>query len=633
LPCHTKIVKMKIFTTLFSILLFLVSYSQDYKISWQECIRTENYGISSRCVDVIGSNYIVGVHTSEPYDVNDNYHGMGDALYIMIDSLGNNIWAKCYGGFDWDEPKVVIYDNSKSVYLINETESTNGDVSTPNLGGYDIWVVKIDLDGNIIWEKSYGGLGHDEPRAAILTQDGGVLIMSRIQDGGGQVSNFYGYYDNWIIKLDSLGNLEWETTIGSIGMDNGLKLLLTSHDTYIALCGVNDNGGMSECTMMNDPVSGLDLWLVELDLDGNIISQDCYGGTFDDLGRDIVETDIGYTIVSSSDSDDYDVSGNHGQYDMWLLNISFEREIQWQKCLGGSSYDKPTYLNIDQNGDYIVIGYTDSHGGDVINNHGETDVWFVKTDQYGNILWQNSYGDLGSDWFEYGNCVTKKNDFTYLLAPVTYGINGDVNCIGIMGGRLTPWVFELRDCHHYASAQPQQPTGKDTLCVNTDSITIYTTPPATFAWYYEWQLQPEEAGTTLNDSITTTINWNPNYEGPAILKVRSSNDCGESAWSDSLVVNTYICLGNEENELGKIPAITVYPNPAKTKLYIKYNIPINNKQAKVEIFDNFGVLISTFQVGKNLKGYVDVSNWSTGLYFVRVIENGKTIGVKKVVVE
>ena len=204
------------------------------------------------------------------------------------------------------------------------------------------------------------------------------------------------------------------------------------------------------------------------------------------------------------------------------------------------------------------------------------------------------------------------------------------------------WVFQIKDCQHYAPAQPQQPTGKDTLCVNTNSITTYTTTNAVNAWYYEWVLLPEDAGTITpsfakaaageKDSITTQIYWSQTYEGTATLKVRSTNDCGVSAWSDSLEVETYMCLGSEENVDNK-HGISVYPNPAKTKLFVKCNKLNAGSTATVEVFDRFGRLSSTFQVRKDLTGCIDVANLSKGLYFVRVVVDGKIIGVRKVVIE
>jgi len=603
--------KLQLSIILYLIIVTLNSYSQDYKMSWQECVRTENYDTESRCIDVIRSNYLVGIYTNEPFEVNDNYHDNGDALYIMVDSIGNYIWSRCYGGFDTDQPEVIVYNKTNSIYLINETKSNDGDVTSPNIGGYDIWVVKIDLVGNIIWEKSYGSLGHDEPRDAILTQDGGVLIMSRIQDGGGQVTNYYGYYDNWIIKLDSLGNLEWETTIGSLGRDNGLKLIQTSNNTYLALCGVNDNGGMSECTMMNDPSFGLDLWLVELDLSGNILRQDCFGGSFNDIGYDIIETDAGYTIVSTTDSDDYDVSGNHGLTDVWLLNLSYERELQWQKCLGGSNYDDPVYLNIDNEGGYTIIGSTFSNDGDVLGNHGLSDVWFIKTDQEGNLYWQSTYGGQGMDWFSYSKCVVSKNDFTYVLVPVTYGNDGDVNCPNITGLRLTPWVFQIKDCIHYTPEKPPQPTGKESLCVNKDSITTYHTTHTDNSWYFEWELLPEESGIVSQDSNTTTIHWSPTFQGITTLKVRSKNDCGESAWSDSLVIQTYMCLGNNENEFDA-NFITIFPIPSDDVIFI--DIDTSKANGLIQIIDISGKLI--YEEKNFSRKSINIKEFKGGMYFL-----------------
>ena len=610
-------------------LLSICSFSQVTDIIWQKCFATEDNNSNAYCISEFNNGYLVGIQVTTESEGMSNYHGGGDAWFIHFDTLGNILWERCYGGSLGEGPIKIVPIDSNYYYLVMGTMSFDGDVveNPSNPGEGCIWVVKINTAGNILWQSHYGGRGHKiTPRDAILTPDGGLLFLSRIFGKGDDVSTYYGSNDVWIHKIDTTGAIQWETTIGTPGMDNGWKVILTSQNTFMALCGVNANGGISECDITGPEYWDLDVWLVEIDMDGNIIGQDCYGGTDWDNSFDLVESDDGYAIVTASESNDGDVSGNHGTYDIWLLKIDKKKQIMWQKCLGGYFWDYPDHISNSEDGGYIIIGHTKSDDGDVIGNHkyDRADIWIVKTDSVGEIEWQHCFGGIGNERFYGLHGVLKKNDYNYVLAPITEGNSGDVVCDG---EHTRGWIFEIKDCHHYAPAQPQQPTGNDTLCVNTDSITTYTTTQVTNAWYYEWELQPEEAGTTLNDSITTTVNWNPNYEGPATLKVRSSNDCGESAWSDSLVIQTYMCLGTEENN--PTNNLRVYPNPATSMLIVEME---NNaiKSYNIEVYNSFGSKVYSVKAVNNNTS-INVSGWKSGIYVVKIISGSRSFNRKVIV--
>ena len=622
---RSKILLLNLIFTLISI----CSYSQITDIIWQKCFATENNSSDAYCISEFNNGYLVGIQVTAESEEMSNYHGGSDAWLIHFDTLGNIIWERCYGGSNGDRVEKIIKIDSVHFYLLLYSNSYDGDAqgNTTNPEEGSLWVVKIDTSGSILWQNFYGGNGHKiTPRDAILTPNGGLLFLSRIFGKGDDVSTYYGSNDVWIHKIDTTGAIQWETTIGTPGMDNGWKVILTSQNTFMALCGVNANGGMSECDITGPEYWDLDVWLVEIDMDGNIIGQDCYGGTDWDNSFDLVESDDGYAIVTASESNDGDVSGNHGTYDIWLLKIDKKKQIMWQKCLGGYFWDYPDHISNSEDGGYIIIGHTRSDDGDVIGNHryDRADIWIVKTDSIGEIEWQHCFGGGGDEWFKGLHGGLKKNDYNYVLAPIASSHTGDVVCDG---DHTRGWIFEIKDCNHFAPAQPQQPTGKDTLCVNTDNITTYSTVLANNAWYYEWQLQPEEAGILSQDSLTTTINWNTTYEGPATLKVRSTNDCGESSWSDSLIIQTYTCLGTNENNFAA--NLRVYPNPASSRLIVEME---NNtmKSYNIEVYNSFGSKVYSVEA-MNKNTSINVSRWNSGIYIVKVLSGNNNYNSKVIV--
>jgi len=181
---------------------------------------------------------------------------------------------------------------------------------------------------------------------------------------------------------------------------------------------------------------------------------------------------------------------------------------------------------------------------------------------------------------------------------------------------------------------PNQPTGPDTLCYTTDSTSMYSINTAAGAWDYEWKIEPEEAGTILQDSLSAYITWNQQYEGEVAVSVRSFNDCGNSNWSEEKLTYVYNCVGIDEFQ-NKNFILTIYPNPAKD--YVVFEIPpsISPNEGKnvILINDVFGQLVANLSIKnptpiaigtkiKNQKLVWDTREVKPGVYFFRYEMNG-----------
>ncbi len=616
------------------ILMSTTMFAQIDTITWQQCFGTTGTAAQDYAQGAIKFNdgYLFGIGAKQNEPWISNYHGETDVWLVMTDTIGNVLWENCYGGSESESPDKIIPIDSNYIYLINGTESTDGDVHNFTNDKYDIWVVKLNRQGDIIWENCYGGPGVEEPRDVLLTPDGGLILMSRFATVGGNISVHYGSVDIWICKIDSLGNIEWEKTLGNHGTENAITMEFASDTSFFVLAGINETGGMVDCDCNIHPTGSLDVWLVEMDMQGNIIRQLCYGGTGHELVRDIVKTEDGYVFTASTNSYDGDVSGVHGGKDIWVVKIDNDGNLVWQNCLGGSENEWPMYITQTQDSGFMIIGNTLSYNGDVSNNHsgfGYFDIWVVKLDKKGILLWEHCFGGIGDEKIWSPNNIIKNGDYDFVVAIQSQGISGDVECELEPNSNLSPdaWVINIKDCSLYQPTIPQKPTGKDTLCVNTDSITTYTTTLAANAWYYEWELEPSEAGIFSQDSLTNTIHWNPNYEGPATIKVRSISDCGESAWSDSLIIQTFMCLGTEENNFAN--KLRVYPNPATSTLFVELE-NCTQQSYNIEVYNSVGSSVFSSKV-LNKNTTIDVSNWNNGIYVVKVL-SGKNNYSRKVVI-
>ncbi len=430
------------------------SYGQTPTIKWQQCIGSLG-GVKSDGIAETTNGYLFALTVQDGTGL-PNYHGGNEIWLIETDTLGNKIWESCYGGSESDGAYKLISRNDQ-YYILAATQSTDGDVQSNNNGGSDYWVIKLDSEREIIWEKCYGSPGNEAPRDMIVTPDGGVVVMGRIFNSGGDVSVLYGSNDVWMFKTDSLGNLEWEKTLGNQWNDNGVSIMLNSEGNIILIGAVAHYGGMVECN--TDDYYG-DVWLVELDIQGNIVWQHCYGGSHYDLGYSVAEVAGGYIFAASSNSNDGDVSGHHGPAgnapngwaDIWVVKIDLQGEIIWQKSIGGYDSELPKYISQTEDGGIIVIGVTFSNDGDVSGNHSnpdlmnDSDIWAVKLSPGGEIEWQQCYGGLGTEYLESPQTILKKSDYNYVIASSTdYGPSYDVECTPTGGNYLDKdaWIFEI----------------------------------------------------------------------------------------------------------------------------------------------------------------------------------------------
>ena len=638
---HLYILFGKMKTKIITYILFLAMlplFGQAPDITWQQCFGTPTKNTEIQNIVKTKNGFLIAFQVAESDTMITNYHGptMADGWLVSTDSLGNILWERCYGGSSGDGIDKIILIDSTSYYLFGATWSYDGDVQ--NSGPRGFWAIKIDTLGNILWENSYGN-DRCDARDAILMPDGGLLMMGRIMEAGGDVSTYYGSNDLWLCKIDSIGNLEWEKTIGNEGLENATKIKLTAENTLLITGSFTEIGGM----ITSDYHGSADVWIVELDLQGTILQQFGFGGSHIDQGWDIIKTEDGYVFAASTNSNDGDVTGFHGEsgddqpYDLWVCKIDFEGNLVWQKCLGGSGHERPYYLTQTQAGGYIVIGLTNSDDGDVSGIHDDlitynvNDVWMVKLSSEGELEWQHCYGTYDRESFS-RHSILKLSDDNFVIGVQTQpSVGGDKTCYrdyspGLQYWPRMAWLFNLKNCSNYQPATPQAPTGPDTLCHTTDTTSVYTLTPATGAWGYIWQLQPEEAGTLVQDSLSATITWNTGYQGEVQISASSYNDCGQSAFSEVKTTFVYTCVGLEENAANGF-GLRVYPNPAND--FVTFETT-GNKPTLIIVYNHTGQLVEMLELNASRTNW-HVGSLPRGLYFYRAEQDGKLVVGKLVV--
>ncbi len=335
-----------------------------------------------------GSDYGLGVHHlpdnnlillattgSEDGDVSD-YYGLGDLHIIKSDIAGNIIWSKTYGGNLTDEGgDMVLTDDSG--FLICGYSFSHQEPEMLRMDGL-LWLLKLDSDGNKQWEKFYGGKGKDSGNSITKTSDGGYAIAGVSYSSDGDVPGNSGNSDYWVIKVDKDGNLLWSKNYGGAGSDWAHSIVGLPDGDMIVAGVTGSEGGTGDVSTSH---GAGDIWLIRLDKDGNLLWEKSYGGSFsENIWSMKPSPSDGVYIVGETYSVDGDFSGIKGERDLFVAEISESGEISWYKLYGGSGHDTGDYLALNQDGDLIITGFTDSTDGDIQNSIGKGDMWLLKID-------------------------------------------------------------------------------------------------------------------------------------------------------------------------------------------------------------------------------------------------------------
>ncbi|MBN8676666.1 MAG: hypothetical protein J0M29_00485 [Chitinophagales bacterium] len=341
-------------------------------------------------------------------------------------------WQRCFGGSEADEAVSIKQTTDSNFIIAGRALSANGNV-TNNKGVTDFWTIKVSNTGNLIWQKAYGGTNHERCYGSDLTSDGGVILTGQTASNNINVSGNHGDFDGWVIKLDSNGLLKWQKCLGGSSWDEFWSIQQTSDGGYIA-------AGRTAST--NGDVTGLhgslDYWVVKLSSTGAIEWQKALGGTLLDNAYVVKQApDGGYVVAGESNSTDGDCTGLHGSTDLWVVKLSSEGELEWQKMLGGSSLDWAFDIAITSDGGYAVLGQISWNDGDVSEYFGGFDIWLVKLNEMGEIEWEHSYG--GSD-DEYIGSIIQLSAGGYVIAGATQSSDG--HAIG-NNGVQDLWIIQI----------------------------------------------------------------------------------------------------------------------------------------------------------------------------------------------
>ncbi len=410
------------------ILFFLCwnSYSQTApSIAWQKLIGGYNSDRGSNYYSKNNNFYFAASSSSNiSGDKTQNCRGYTDYWLVKTDENGTILWDKTMGGNSTGGPVAgadvisSVFETSDGSILVSGNSNSNisGEKTEVCRGEYDYWLLKLNADGTILWDKTLGGDGWDSPSTFIEVNDGNYIVAgsSGSSLSGDKTDISRGDDDIWILKMTPTGVVLWQKTIGGNSKD-GISQFVQTLDNGFILTGTSSSTISGEKTENSYGLS--DYWVVKLDENGTIQWQKTIGGSGMDFASCILETNDGGYILgggSNSNASGLKTENSRGGFDFWLLKLDGTGNIEWQKTIGGNANDFLGLIYKCQDNGYFITGSTSSpiSGDKIENSKGGNDAWVIKLDENGVMQWQKDIGGVDDDLL---GCVKQFPDGSFLL--------------------------------------------------------------------------------------------------------------------------------------------------------------------------------------------------------------------------
>jgi len=522
------------------------------------------------------------------------------------------LWVKQAGGTDYDFGHSIAVDANGNNYVTGSFSgsSTFGTTTLTSSGDKDIFVAKIDHNGNWLWANQAGGISYDYGRGIAVDDNGNSYITGEFEESatfGTTTLTSSGSYDIFVAKLDSSGNWLWAKQAWGIGEDVGFSIAVDAKgNSYIT--GVfmeSANFGTTTLTSSGD----YDIFVAKLDINGNWLWAKQAGGTSDDYGYGIAVDANGNSYVTGyfygSAIFGTTTLTSSGDKDIFVAKLDSNGNWLWVKQAGGTIYDYGYEIAVDANGNSYVTGYfygIATFGATTLTSSGYYDIFVAKMDSNGNWLWAKQAGGIGED----------------IGLNIAIDANGNSYVTGYFMISAIFGTTTLTSSGYY-----------DIFVAKMDSS-------GNWLW-------AKQAGGTSNDiGIGIDVDDNGNsYITGGFIDIATF---GTTTLTSSGYYDIFVAKLGEANSIS-LPDIisfsgirSIYPNPFNPLTTIDYEISMP-ADVKIEVYNNRGQLVRNFILGYKEQGSYKLT-WegednngclcSTGIYYIRM-KAGKEIYIKKAV--
>jgi hypothetical protein len=529
---------------------------------------------------------------------------------------------KCIGTFNNETPGIsaTLYNDNAIYLLTSSDENINGDKTEPNCDSInpnkaDIWLLKLDTDFNIIWDKSIGGEESDGGANILNYGFGGIICsVNSFSDSSCDKSenNTSSSSNYWIVSIDSNGNKLWDKRWGGLIAETSPFILKLNSGNYVT-CGSSLSQIGADKTEPNYTLSTsvYDYWLVKFDSVGNKIWDKVYGGTdkeYISLQRDgeyyeislIADDHDSFVLAGRTESP---VSGDisepsRGSSDVWIVKIDSSGNKVWDKRFGNSTLSQGTYINHSNDGGYIFSSLTPGpNNGDVTDPLiGNNEMWVVKLDSLGNKIWDKRFG---------GNQFTRTKP--YEIKPA------------VDGGYL--------------------------ICGTTDSDSSYDVSQYTYGATDYWILKIDENGNKLWDrrfggpggevcngmlllSDTSIVLYGRSQYGISPVKTDPGKPPGIDYWLIHFKYTDTTSTVGFIDPIAFDASISLYPNPASDVVTIASN---KTQIQNVAMYNLLGELIETKNYTSSHNIQFDLQTYPKGVYIAKITGQKNTSTTRKII--
>jgi hypothetical protein len=364
-----------------------------------------------------GSILIAGYTTSITGDFGPS-NGEEDFLVVKMDGFFEVLWSRTFGGSDSDIAEAIVETRDGGFVVVGMTESSDGDVSMSNKLG-DFWIIKLSSEGELLWEKTFGGSGQDHAYDVVERPSGNVVIAGYTRSVDGDVQGHVWGEDFWIIELASTGELlnQWTIDGENNNEDLARKLLITDTGEVLAVGYTAYKDVGISCNYVNEQAA-----LAIIDNEGVVSSYKSYGGMYLEDGYDVMISEDTIIIVGEQDAGISMFSTGLGGKDFYVVAIDEKGQELWSENHGGTFTDIARVVKPFGASDLLVAGHTTSQDIDIEDPLGMTDGWIIVINENGELVESLSVGGSADDFILSG----VSSDEKYIFCGYSTSSDGDL---------------------------------------------------------------------------------------------------------------------------------------------------------------------------------------------------------------
>ncbi len=458
--------------------------------------------------------------------------------------------------------------------------------------GYDFHLVKLNQQGEEIWEKYFSGQNHDFLSATVNTQEGGFILAGTSFSGKGsdKKEDSKGGSDIWLIRINEFGDELWQKTLGTASDEEARSVIQTTDLGFFVAGNIQNS---------EKGYGSKDAWIIRLDKDGKEISQLILGGRgLDEVEKMIPTKDGGalLAIYSRSSEGALKKTENYGEGDYWIVKLSKECEIEWEKNFGGKGDDHIRTLALTSTG-YLIGGESRSErsGNKTVGIEEGTDIWLIALNERGEESWQKSYNFKNRDVLMGMSVVNKVKS----QESGTKNQDGHDTTKGILLGG-------------YTQAEGRIEHNDETFWM------LYVDQNGNEQWRKHVKGESSKREERLSDIKL-------NRDGSIILAGTSAEELGKENWK-------IVKLGDSQiDQLIEKQDIKIYPNPVSDYAYVEIGFEgqrMGAFEAEISVYDIGGRQLQSIRT-KNKVTKINTQVLVQGAYLVSIKTNdNKTASAK-----